>query len=133
MFSETVFVTTFWKFSVYRMENENTETIPHENAQDSGNAENVATNWGPALKSIRRSIDLMALKSRLVNRSRNPRESGKAYEKRLNLIERAIQIDKQLAEVKSIKDTAGWFTISEAEVRNSLSNDARPIESLKFL
>ena len=118
---------------MYRMENENTETIPQENAQDSGNAENVATNWGPALKSIRRSIDLMALKSRLVNRSRNPRESGKAYEKRLNLIERAIQIDKQLAEVKSIKDTAGWFTISEAEVRNSLSNDARPIESLKFL
>jgi len=95
------------------MESDKTDTIPPKKEQEAENSDNVAANIKrlSALKSIRQSIDLNALKGRMLNASAN----GNADEKGLNLIDRAIQINEQLAGVKSIKDTAGWFTISEAE------------------
>ena len=56
-------------------------------------------------------MPLTMLKGILIKRNASAEE--------LDLVHRAIRLNEQLAQAKTVKDTATWFIISEAEVTNT--------------
>ena len=61
--------------------------------------------------SIKGTHSPLNVKNEALNNSRITDDSPEA-----RLLDKAIELDEKLQQVTSVKDTAGWFTIAEAEV-----------------